>query len=235
MLSTEKFYMKHTFYHLEKNGKPELLKKGVSWTAFFSSLCGMFYPGAVIWLLIRRLWFHVLIWISVFVVLAILISVAPAGISEVNTHLGYMRALILLIVFIMTILPFFYGNNWTLLNRLKNGYIERGVITAPNEIEAYREIQKRNDNNYRTAESLTVATTSTPDDRKYFESSNSRSLGYDRKNRPFQRFIFGMFMMLIFFTFLYVSGSLLLYFTYEYPNTILGFWDYLTTPPFQSQ
>ncbi len=36
-----------------------------------------------------------------------------------------------------------FGNEWTMLNRLKKGYIDKGEVEATNEIEAIRIIQSK--------------------------------------------------------------------------------------------
>ena len=52
--------------------------------------------------------------------------------------------LVLAIPFLLlSIIPGFLGNKWTMLNRLKKGYIDRGEVEASNEIEAIRTVQSQ--------------------------------------------------------------------------------------------
>lgn len=124
-------------------GQIELIKQGFSWPALISSLFGFFPFGTVLWLFYRRLWMVGLSWFGIILVSVIPISIISAYASgsprSSDTSSGLI---ILLIALFLVVFPGYKANEWTMLNRLKNGYKDIGEIEAESDVEAIKRVRQ---------------------------------------------------------------------------------------------
>lgn len=127
-------------------GKTEIIKQGFSWTAFSSGLFGLFPLGTVIWMLVRKLWLRALLWFGLSILFGIplrIIQQSAGANSDMSSGESVAVFIFLIPLILLSVTTGFFGNEWTMLNRLKKGYTDKGEVEAPNEIEAIRIIQSQ--------------------------------------------------------------------------------------------
>ena len=135
------------YWHIQSNtGKTELIKQGFSWTAICSGLFGFFPIGTIIWMLVRKLWLRALAWFGLMMLFGMPMSLMDQmsqSSADTSGELAIITLVLAIPFLLLSIIPGFLGNKWTMLNRLKKGYIDRGEVEAPNEIEAIRSVQRQ--------------------------------------------------------------------------------------------
>ena len=135
------------FWHMQSHeGKTEIIKQGFSWTALLSGLFGLFPLGTIIWMLVRKLWLRALSWFGLTLLFGLpLNAIKQAAGANADMSSGESIAVFIFLIplIALSVTTGLFGNEWTMLNRLKKGYIDKGEVEAPNEIEAIRIIQSQ--------------------------------------------------------------------------------------------
>ena len=127
-------------------GKTEIIKQGFSWTALLSGLFGLFPLGTIIWMLVRKLWLRALLWFGLSILFGLPLKViqqSAGANSDMSSGESVAVFIFLIPLILLSVTTGFFGNEWTMLNRLKKGYTDKGEVEAPNEIEAIRIIQSQ--------------------------------------------------------------------------------------------
>ena len=108
------------------DGKTEIIKQGFSWSALLSGLFGLFPLGTIIWMLVRKLWLRALSWFGLTILFGLpLNAIQQAAGANADRSSGESIAIFIFLIplIALSVTTGLFGNEWTMMNRLKKGYI----------------------------------------------------------------------------------------------------------------